>query len=331
MFLIIRLLRKEFFSLPVFFFLVTMVSSCLVWHGLGGVFVVGDSEDYRETYAAKVAVKIRSGGERRPLFEFLRSKLPPKSGCSCVAWTIEQGCAYILAQYPIDCVLTGIRESKRQEFGSGKVHKVVSPESMSLMLQTGKRRSIVLPASSLLKLCSESGSAKEGSQSCAVSLCPASSCPLYPAWPALLQRLVDSNPVPPSLSSFAPNAPSPASYGQPLPALQNVPIAITVGTTATHVMVMCQSLSFATISCSANDDGTALSIVMTFPQSDSEDRIQKNLQSQEVLSVIGASEFFGPMTRTVRFKDGIKVDPTSKMMLYDRSDGIVTMKFEKRV
>ena len=73
-----------------------------------------------------------------------------------------------------------------------------------------------------------------------------------------------------------------------------------------------------------SEDGTALSLSMSFPE---EAKIEKVASESEL--VMGYDEFFAPIVRAVSFPDGIVVDPSSKMMVYDRADGIVSIKFEK--
>jgi hypothetical protein len=63
---------------------------------------------------------------------------------------------------------------------------------------------------------------------------------------------------------------------------------------------------------------------MSFPE---EPKIEKAAAEGDMVE--GFDEFFSPIVRSIVFPDGIKVDPSSKMMVYDRADGIVTIKFEK--
>jgi hypothetical protein len=124
--------------------------------------------------------------------------------------------------------------------------------------------------------------------------------------------------------------------------LVNVPIALSIGQTPTQVICMVQTLSGASLSVVKSlfvlfltfssffswqvpsEDGTRMSLSMSFPE---EPKIEKAAAEGDMVE--GFDEFFSPIVRSIVFPDGIKVDPSSKMMVYDRADGIVTIKFEK--
>jgi hypothetical protein len=113
--------------------------------------------------------------------------------------------------------------------------------------------------------------------------------------------------------SDAPLAPPFAPHG-------NVPLTISVAQTAQQLIVMCQTLASSTLSVTAEE--RFLDITMAFPD---EPKIRAEANEPDVV-VMGAAEFFGPVTRRVMLP--VAIDPESKIMVYDRTDGIVTIKYD---
>ena len=100
----------------------------------------------------------------------------------------------------------------------------------------------------------------------------------------------------------------------------NVPLTISIAQTATQLIIMCQTLSSSTLSVAA--EARAVDITMAFPD---EPRIRAELAEPDAVA-LGAAEFFGPVTRRVALP--VAIDPESKIMVYDRNDGIVNIKYD---
>ncbi len=120
-----------------------------------------------------------------------------------------------------------------------------------------------------------------------------------------------------SVTLFAQSAAAPKA---PFALHGNVPLAVSIAQTATQLIIMCQTLSSATLNVSAGEQHVA--ITMTFPD---EPRIRAEMGEGDCVAM-GAAEFFGPVTRTVALPAAI--DPESKIMVYDRTDGIVNIKYD---
>ena len=101
----------------------------------------------------------------------------------------------------------------------------------------------------------------------------------------------------------------------------NVPLTVSVAQTAGQIIIMCQTLSSSTLSVAASANQVV--ITMTFPE---EAKIQAELDADPSCVVLGAQEFFGPVVRTVALP--VQIDPTSKIMVYDRNDGIVSIRYD---
>lgn len=108
--------------------------------------------------------------------------------------------------------------------------------------------------------------------------------------------------------------------------LLNSPICVSVGYTKQQVILTVQLLSFASVTCTCSENGRTVSISMLFPD---EPKLLK--LATDALVVAGASEFFGPVKRDILLPENIAVDPYSKVMVYDRSDGIVTARFDREM
>ncbi len=96
----------------------------------------------------------------------------------------------------------------------------------------------------------------------------------------------------------------------------NNPLAVSLTETASQMVLTCQTLSSGTLAVTS--DGRSVTITMSFPEDGA-------LYAQKQ-SGIGESEFYGPIIRIVHLP--VLVDAQSKILVYDRNDGIVTVKYD---
>ena len=99
---------------------------------------------------------------------------------------------------------------------------------------------------------------------------------------------------------------------------------MSVGKRRHELIITVQTLSSAVLTCSCDADGRTVHLTMEFPD---EPKILR--LAQEAENVSGAAEFFGPLRRSVVLPEDERVDPDSKMIVHDRADGIVTIRFDK--
>jgi hypothetical protein len=100
----------------------------------------------------------------------------------------------------------------------------------------------------------------------------------------------------------------------------NTPLAIGLSQTSSQLVLMCQTLSSGTLAVSSSD-GASLNVSMTFP-----DEQQVAVPRSTSSNSLGEAEFYGPVSRVVDLP--LKIDAESKILVYDRNDGIVTVKYD---
>ena len=116
---------------------------------------------------------------------------------------------------------------------------------------------------------------------------------------------------------------SPFSFKDSLTA-SNIPISATVGHTKNELIVYVQLLSGTELECKAESDRLHLTIKF---DSKLEKEIQKIVGENPIS--FGFNEFQNDSQRTLILPEGLTIDPSSKRSIFDRSDGIVTLRFEK--
>lgn len=130
------------------------------------------------------------------------------------------------------------------------------------------------------------------------------------AW--VTKRALESRPAQRLLSSSAPCA--------DLVLRANVPCVLSVIATATQVIVECQLLAGARFKCTVSADGLQLTVHMSF---DEVDKVRDSDSSRW-----GEGEVATQVERTVTLPPELRVDGSTKSMVYDRDD-TVTVRFDR--
>ena len=105
----------------------------------------------------------------------------------------------------------------------------------------------------------------------------------------------------------------------------NVPIAATVGHTKEEVIIYVQLLSGTELECKAESDRLYLSLKY---DGNTQKEIQKFL-SDSSLNVSYNEILTSTPQRVLILPNELRIDPTSKRSIFDRNDGIITLRFEK--